>query len=112
MGNSSIPMDVDEKETAEEVSKISDTESRISTLETQINDVNNTLKAISRQSRKEAQKNARTLASILALLKNQNITTECDDQSTTGHFVPSDTANHLDQMSEAGGSEGTAGPSS
>lgn len=78
-------------------------------MEMQMQDFNTTLKNISRQSRKEAQKNAKTLASILALLKNQNITSVNDEFSNSGHSVPSDTANHLDQMSEAGGSEGTAG---
>jgi hypothetical protein len=74
----------------------------------QIQDFNTTWKQISKESRKEAQKNARTLASILALLKNQNISSR-DELSASEHSVPSDTANHLDQMSKAGGSEGTAG---
>ncbi len=46
---------------AEVVSKISDTESRISTMEMQMQDFNTTLKNISKQSRKEAQKMLRLL---------------------------------------------------
>jgi len=109
-----IPMNVDDhgEVDAEVVSKISDTESRISTMEMQMQDFNTTLKNISKQSRKEAQKNAKTLASILALLKNQNLTSAGDETSTSGQSVPSDTANHLDQTSEAGGSVGTAGSGS
>ncbi len=63
--NFSVPIDADgEEDNAEVVSNISATGSGISTLETQIKDVNTTLKNISRQSRKEAQENARILASI------------------------------------------------
>jgi hypothetical protein len=106
------PIKAEEQDNDKQVSKISDTELHISTLETQLHDVNTTLKSVSRQSRKEEQKNARALASILALLKNQNISTESKATSINGQSIPSDTANHLDQTSEGGGSEGTAGSGS
>ncbi len=91
---------------ADSVSKISDAELRISTLESQMGHFHKRLTELKRYSKREAQKQSKTLSQILALLGHDN---SGDTPSNAGLSDPSNQTNHLDQMSLASGSTGTAG---
>lgn len=122
--NCPIPIDVDNPEGEDgSVSKLSDTESRISTLEDQFTNFTSqfslALNNLHKHSKRQAVKHDKTLASILELLKNQHISgvqetndSEIHSLASGQSSVPSDTANHHDQLSSASGSIGTAGSGS
>ena len=119
-----VPIDVDNQEGEDgSVSKLSDTESRISTLEEQFttftSQFSSAMKDLRKQTKKQAAKHDKTLTSILELLKSQHISDlqetnefEVNSLASGQSSVPSDMANHQDQMSLAGGSIGTAGSGS
>jgi hypothetical protein len=96
---------------SDSVSKISDADSRLSSLEYNFSKFQSGPKDIKRQAKKEAQQNAQTLASILELLHtNRKGGTYLH---TSEHKVPSDRrANHPEQMPIASGSIGSAGSGS
>jgi hypothetical protein len=108
--NFPIPIDVDNPEGEEgSVSKLSDTESRISTLEDQFTNFTSqfslAIKDLHKQTKRQAAKHDKTLASILELLKNQPISGFQDTNDSEVHSlasgqssVPSDMANHRDQL--------------
>jgi hypothetical protein len=103
------PVDIDYQEHDESVSKLSDTQSRISTLESDIKHLNHSfknaiseLKLQSKQQVKQQQMHESTLAKILALLKQSRLPS--DDTS-----VPSVRDNLPDQSTSTGGSSGAAG---
>jgi uncharacterized protein YggE len=90
------------------VSKLKDSESRISSLEYKFNKFQDGIKDIKRQAKKDSQKNAKTLAEILSFL--QTGLTGGTYQSNTEREVPHvQQANHLEQESSASGSTRTAG---
>jgi hypothetical protein len=97
---------------SDSMSKLSDAESRISSLEYNFNKFQDSIKDICKQAKKEAQRNAKTLADILSLLQTDRLGGRYPINSS-GPSVPSDQqVNLLDQMTIASGSSGTAGSGS
>jgi hypothetical protein len=91
------------------VSKISDVDSRISSLESQMGDFHKGILDLKRYPKQEAQKQSKTLSQILALLCQDNAG---DTPSNVRSPIPSVQTNPLDQMSLASGSSGSAGSGS
>lgn len=129
--SSSIPINVDEAEEDGSVSKMSDTETRISHLEMHFSRFTSSFQTaiseLKRQSKLQEEnqsKQEKALVTILELLQNQNISsaTPSDQQasqvsqSNHNHIgllsVPADRANSPNQLNESGGSTGTAGTGS
>ncbi len=129
--SSSIPINVDEVEEDGSVSKISDTESRISHLEmhfsrftSSFNSAITDLKCQSKLYEENQSKQDKTLSTILELLQNQHLQSELSvtqkdpqetimDSNPTGLLtVPSDRAISPNQLSKSGGSPGAAGAGS
>lgn len=94
---------------ADAISKISETDCRISNLESQLSHLHKGLQDLKHYSKREAQKQSKCLSQILALLDQDNTG---DVPSNAELSVPSDQATPLDQMSLASGSTGTAGTGS
>jgi len=97
-----VPTDIND-DFNENVSKISDTESRLSSMEDKFEIFQNSLQELWIQTAKEAENNAKTLDNILKLLTQSTLFNR--DIS-----VSSVTANHPPQIRTAGGTEGSAGP--
>jgi len=97
---------------SDSTSKLSDAESRISSLEYNFNKFQDDIKDIHKQAKKEAQQNAKTLANILSLLETDRLGGRYRI-NPSGQSVPSDQqVNLLDQMMFASGSSGTDGSGS
>jgi len=97
-----VPTDIND-DSNENISKISDTESRLSSIEDMFEIFQNSLQELRIQTAKEAENNAKTLDNILKLLT----------QSTLFNRdipVSSVMANNPPQIYTAGGTEGSAGP--
>jgi hypothetical protein len=99
------------EDNSDSISKMTNSESRFSSLEYKFNQFQEGIKDIRRQAKKDSQKNAKTLAEILALLHTGQ--PGGTYQVSTEHIVPSDRwANHPDQLSVASGSTRTTGSGS
>jgi hypothetical protein len=87
------------------VSKFSDAESRLSTLEVQFEAFSCSINELKRQEQKEAKRQDKKLASILALLQNEGSSKHPNIPPSTGPTGPADKDNPLTQLHEAGGRE-------
>jgi DNA-binding transcriptional regulator GbsR (MarR family) len=134
--SASIPIDVDKDGEDGSISKMSDTDSRISTLESQFShltsSVKKAIKDLKRQSKvqeESQQRHDQALASILELLQNQKIqqltpiitvnqpidqshSMDIDTHIPGSASAPSDRVNSPIQLNVSGGSTGTAGTGS
>lgn len=84
------------------ISKFSDAESRLSSLESQFEAFNCGLKELKKQSIKEAKRNEKVLANILALLQKEEGSASLPNTSSTGLNVPSSWANLPSKLTSAG----------
>jgi TolA-binding protein len=105
----SKPIDIDYQEHDESVSKLSDTQSRISTLESDIKHLNHSfknaiseLKLQSKQQVEQQQMHESTLAEILALLKQSKLPSDVTSAPSVRDNLP-------DQSTATSGSSGAAG---
>jgi hypothetical protein len=93
----------------EDVSKISDTESKISNIEGQLLQFQKGFLDLKKNAKKESLRQSKMLSHILSLLGGD---TKGDAPSQAELSVPSDSVNLQDQMSPASGFPGTAGSGS
>jgi hypothetical protein len=87
------------------VSKFSDAESRLSILEVQFEAFSCSINELKRHAQKEAKRQDKQLASILALLQKEGSNKHPNIPPSTGPTSPADKDNPLTQLHEAGGQE-------
>jgi hypothetical protein len=84
------------------ISKFSDAESRLSSLESQFEAFNCGLQELKKQSIKDSKRNKKVLANILALLQREEGSASLPSISSTGLSVPSGRANPPSKSTPAG----------